>query len=320
MSEAVKLSIVPDPDVKMVEQGFKKLTVGERLALARSNQELSVDQIAGQLKWSARQIAEIEAGNYAVFPDMLSVRGFVRTYAKFLKIDSTPLMDELTAEFEKIPVKSIDRPKLDTPFPTGRMPWRHSNSPQKIFAVLVLIFLFLLAGFVYRTELLGMVHGSVPAKSGSLTENATVPQASSVLPEEIKPAVSASTEGTVSAAGEQKPVSVATLSDSGKSDAAQPVNVMPVDTTSTSQNNADVSLADSLALSFKQDSWVQVKRLDGTVVLSHLYRAGSQEVVAVGEPLNIVIGNAPGVEAKLRGQNLVLHAQDGSNVVNLNVK
>lgn len=320
MSEAVKLSVVSGSDEKQVELAEKKLTVGERLALARANQELSVEQIAGQLKWSARQIAEIEAGNYLVFPDMLSVRGFVRTYAKFLKIDSVPLMEELTLEFEKIPVKSIDRPKLDTPFPTGRMPWRHNNSPQKILAGLVLVLLCLVAGFVYRTELIGLVKGSTPVKAVDQADSANLPQVNQVLPEEVKAANAEPSVAIAPVSDEHKPVPEITPAESNQTVTTQPENKLTVDGKSPAQNNADVSLVDSLTLSFKQDSWVQVKRPDGSVLISHLYKAGSQESIAVGEPLNVVIGNAPGVDARLRGQNLVLRAQDGSNVVNLSVK
>ena len=77
---------------------------------------------------------------------------------------------------------------------------------------------------------------------------------------------------------------------------------------------------DVLSLNFRQDSWLQIKRADGSILISHLYKAGSEETIPVAEPLSLVIGNAPGVDAKLRGQKLILPAQPGSNVANLSVK
>ena len=320
MNEAVKLTIVSGTEENQPEHAPKQLTVGERLATARSRQDLSVEQIAGQLKWSVRQIAEIEAGNYSVFPDMLTVRGFVRTYAKFLKIDSVPLVEELTVEFEKLPAKSIDRPKLDMPFPNGRMPWRHSNNPQKILAGLVLLFLLLLAAFVYRTELLSVLHVTGSVNSAAVIENGVLPPVSLASSE----AVGESNAGAKNDAGTTAETQAASpAGPSGDADKVESVTIEKapvVESKPFEQKNTGMSLSDSLALSFQQDSWIQVKRLDGSVVISHLYKAGSEELIGVNEPLNVVIGNAPGVSAKLRGQNLMLHAQDGSNVVNLSVK
>lgn len=335
MSEVVKLTIVPEPDENSTEPVAKNLTVGERLALARSGQELSVEQVAGQLKWSARQIAEIEAGHYSVFPDMLTVRGFVRTYAKILKIDSTLLLHDLAAEYEKLPAKPLDRPKLDTPFPTGRMPLlgRHHNNSQKIFGGAILLLLCLLAVFVWRAELLHFVRGIYPVSS--------IPAADQVSTTEIKPAVQDNFSPpsapevnqpvveSKDAASEKKPPAP---SENSRQNVSVPVvaalnskagEAIQDGTQMEAQKNprtAEFSPADSLVLHFSQDSWVQIKRLNGSVVVSRLYKAGTDEVVGVTEPLNMVIGNAPGVAAKLRGQDLNLPAQPGSNVVNLSIK
>jgi len=329
MSDVVKLSIVAGTD----EQGSPaiNLTVGARLAHARNQQELSVEQVAGQLKWSPRQISEIEAGHYSVFPDMLTVRGFVRTYAKILKIDSTPLLEELNNEFEKLPVKSIDRPKLDMPFPAGGMPWRHNSNPQKIIAGVFLILLCLLAAFVYRDALLKFERSIFPAKSEvepAMTEPVSVNTINTAVPntqdgnKEVGMAVVAAAPEVKS---EQKDTAVLPQDMTAKNEStvqhdtsvAKPGNTVAQ---SQVQLTPDAATKDFLLIKFKQDSWLQIKRIDGSVLISHLYTAGSEESFAVTEPLNLVIGNAPGVEAKLRGQKLVLPAQAGSNVVNLSIK
>ena len=302
MSEPAKLSIVFGADEHGVPES--KLTVGQRLAAARTGQELTVEQVAGQLKWSVRQIAEIEAGNYSVFPDMLTVRGFVRTYAKYLKIDSTPLLSELAREFEKLPAKAIDRPKLDTPFPTGGMPWRHHNNPQKFVAMGLVICLCLIAAFVYRDALFKVEHGIFPAKA----------TAEPVQAEPTPVPVPATTQMVQSGAAASPEPKIET---SVKNEAALQTEVAP------QANNLPAPVAgspDALVFNFRQDSWLQIKHADGSVLLSHLYKAGSEEVFSVTEPLFLVIGNAPGVDARLRGQKLLLPLQPGSNVVNLSIK
>ncbi|MET3120757.1 cytoskeleton protein RodZ [Oxalobacteraceae bacterium GrIS 2.11] len=317
MSEVIKLSIVPEPPENKPDQPAKKLTVGEQLAWARTQQDLSVEQIAGQLKWSPRQITEIEAGNYTVFPDLITVRGIVRTYAKILKIDSAALLQELTNEIEKLPGKPADRPKLDMPFPAGRMPilGKHSNNSQKIIGGLILVFLCLVGLFVYRTELASFVRGFYTPGAEKVVEQPDVVSAdknSQTGVQDVQPEVAQKLVPGLTDNGNEK------NSTTGPSD---PVGISPASNAGPTQaERADVPLSQALALSFKQDSWVQIKRLNGSVVTSRIYKAGSEEVIAVNEPLNLVFGNAPGVEAKLRGQNLVLPAQPGNNVASISVK
>ena len=66
---------------------------GGALHAARENQGLTVHEIASRLRLSPKQIEAIEADNYATLPEPTIVRGFIRNYAKLLKIDAQPLLD-----------------------------------------------------------------------------------------------------------------------------------------------------------------------------------------------------------------------------------
>ncbi len=66
---------------------------GGALRLARENLGLSVHEIASRLRLGPKQIEAIEADNFAVLPEPAIVRGFIRNYAKQLKINAQPLLD-----------------------------------------------------------------------------------------------------------------------------------------------------------------------------------------------------------------------------------
>lgn len=66
---------------------------GARLAAARNAAGWTVEQIAAQLKITRHQILAIEADDYSALPAPAIVRGFVRAYAKLLKMDSAPLLE-----------------------------------------------------------------------------------------------------------------------------------------------------------------------------------------------------------------------------------
>ncbi|MBA5640008.1 helix-turn-helix domain-containing protein, partial [Duganella sp. LX20W] len=74
------------------DQGSNLATPGVQLAAAREAAGWTIEQIADQLKLAPRQVIALEKGDYASLPNMAVVRGFVRAYAKVLKIDATPLV------------------------------------------------------------------------------------------------------------------------------------------------------------------------------------------------------------------------------------
>ena len=74
------------------QEGSEAATVGKRLRAAREAANLGVDDVAHALKFSPRQIDLLEADNYAALPGMTIVRGFVRSYAKLMKLEADPLL------------------------------------------------------------------------------------------------------------------------------------------------------------------------------------------------------------------------------------
>ncbi|MFN6961162.1 MAG: helix-turn-helix domain-containing protein, partial [Rhodocyclaceae bacterium] len=72
-------------------------TVGAQLRAAREAAHLTYDDVARALKFSPRQIAALEADDYAALPGATIVRGFVRNYARLLKLDAAPLLQQLDA-------------------------------------------------------------------------------------------------------------------------------------------------------------------------------------------------------------------------------
>ncbi|MEB0032331.1 DUF4115 domain-containing protein, partial [Undibacterium sp. RTI2.1] len=71
---------------------------------------------------------------------------------------------------------------------------------------------------------------------------------------------------------------------------------------------------------FRQDSWILLKRENGSVLTSHMAKAGTEESFDVKEVLQIKIGNAAGVDGTLRGVSLNIAPTKESNVFNLSVK
>ncbi|MBW8899723.1 MAG: DUF4115 domain-containing protein [Massilia sp.] len=76
---------------------------GRTLAAQREAMGWSVEQVADQLKLAVRQVIALEAGDYASLPSPAVTRGFVRAYAKLVKLDPAPLVAQIAMETEPPP-------------------------------------------------------------------------------------------------------------------------------------------------------------------------------------------------------------------------
>ncbi len=93
-------------------------TVAEQLRGAREAQKLSINQVAEITKIKTDHIRALESGTYDSFSAPVYIRGFVRTYAKALKLDVTQLTATLEAELSQTEKfrepNSANRPRLPT--------------------------------------------------------------------------------------------------------------------------------------------------------------------------------------------------------------
>ncbi|MDO5059197.1 MAG: DUF4115 domain-containing protein [Neisseria sp.] len=69
--------------------------LGAKLKALREARSLSVGEVAERLKLPARQIEALESGNYEGLPEMVFVRGFLRTYGRFVDIGEQEIADYL---------------------------------------------------------------------------------------------------------------------------------------------------------------------------------------------------------------------------------
>ncbi|NEX62618.1 helix-turn-helix domain-containing protein [Noviherbaspirillum galbum] len=109
--------------------------------------------------------------------------------------------------------------------------------------------------------------------------------------------------------------------------AAAPANAAP-DSAASSGKSVDAGAGTAaasdaknpLVLNVREESWVTVKRAgDGGTVFSRLMKAGTSETIDIPGPVNVVIGNAAGASATLRGAPVDLKP-GSSNVAKLSLK
>ncbi len=114
---------------------------GQLLKSHRESKNLSINEIAMATKINARVLIAIEDGNRSALPSRTFVRGFVVTYAEFLKLNKDDVLSKFNEETKQAPLKThqpntnpID-PKNTTPF------LKQSSIEAKAIIVVVIIIL-----------------------------------------------------------------------------------------------------------------------------------------------------------------------------------
>jgi cytoskeleton protein RodZ len=258
---------------------------GEVLAARRNELRWTMEEVSQRLKLAPRQIAALEANDFASLPGMASVRGFIRSYARLLELDPVPLLAMMSNEANP----AVDPIILRRPLPSRGFPGRryaapsgHRRGSRRLsgLALLVMVFVGALAYAAYR-------HG-LP------TISIDVPNLSTLFDSWKDAAESVSSEAT-----------------------DQPASV-PVAAKGSEQKPIDPSRL--LELKLREDAWVEISAINGNKLVSRLMKAGTTERFDVSEPVILVIGNASGVDASLRGQPLNLRAVARDNVSKLSLK
>ncbi|HEY3861407.1 MAG TPA: helix-turn-helix domain-containing protein [Verrucomicrobiae bacterium] len=73
-------------------------TVGEQLRKAREAQKLGLREVADMTKIRSDHLGALEEGNFGIFSAPVYIRGFVRTYASLLKLDTAKILEQLGRE------------------------------------------------------------------------------------------------------------------------------------------------------------------------------------------------------------------------------
>ncbi len=268
-------------------------SAGTRLREGRLAAGLSVDAVAQQLKLAPRQVAALEGDDFAALPGRTFVRGFMRNYARLLRLDATALLAALP-EGDAAP--SLDRPSLATTTRTmGELPAElHAKSNAARWAIpLALVAIVAIAAVYEFTRI---------ATPGSRTEAKTAPIVAPSGPN--APAAAPASEAGFAASA------ALNTTETARPDA---VAAGATPAAATAGNSP-------LVLVFRGSSWVEIKDAKGAILLSTMGFPGATHAVDGVAPLDVVIGNAEAVAVTLRGEAFDLVPHTRQNVAKFTVK
>ncbi|MBL8378224.1 MAG: helix-turn-helix domain-containing protein [Burkholderiales bacterium] len=264
-------------------------SVGATLRSERERQGLSVADVAQRLKYAPRQIVAVETDDYAVLPGLTFVRGFVRSYARFLGLAADPLIAQLesTADSERGPTTvqlQAVMPTRATFSPAGAAPARAAPWLLATLAVVVG-----LGGY-------SLLRWDAPAPVIAPAPTTERPPASP------NPATKAAAEDVVVLAPGALPPQPAAPEPAAVGEGQAPRSVDSV----AAPAPATASGMAPLRLVFSGESWTEIRDADGRVLLSRKNAAGSEQTAEGRPPFDVVVGNARDVRLFYRGAEVDL--------------
>lgn len=250
--------------------------IGQQLRDARLASGLSLHDVADRLKLSLRQLEAIEAGEFSRLPGATFVRGFIRNYARFLALDSTPLMALLDQVY---PPQPVDRAE---PLPA---PQRSAIHPAR-FAWLLLP-LALLGGYLWwQAQPAAPVDGALAPMLHQSTSSSVASAPAVVVASE--PVVAATSAPVVAPEPVVAPVVASASVVAPKLGAA-------------ASAPAAAAAVKHLRLAASAAAWVSVVDSTGKRLVFGTIAAGTAQEVAGVPPFKLKIGNAPAMSLSYEG-------------------
>lgn len=307
---------------------------GKILAAQRETMAWTVDQVADQLKLAVRQVVALEAGDYAALPGPAVVRGFVRAYAKIVKLDPLPLVAMISLENLGMgdATGTVQRRERPASFSEVRFPSHGKRAALPLVPIAVAIVVLVAAAAAWHFGLVSrlMTRADAPAGMASASASAALSPSLSLAPA-LPPAAGVGTQGapTLDANALQNasvplisvppPSSSASGSPAAGAAPVQGVGPAPVVPAPAVASAAAVP-ANALVITVREDSWVELKRAKGAPLISRVLKAGSTESFEVTEPVTLVVGKPGAVSVTLRGAALELPGAAAGAVSRLNLK
>ena len=318
---------------------------GQVLAKQREAMGWSVEQVADQLKLAVRQVIALEAGDYASLPSPAVTRGFVRAYAKLVKVDPAPLVAQIAMETEPAPDTSAvtaNRRPTPTSFSQSKFPshGKRSSLPLGMIAGAVVVVVAAAAAAWHFGFVPGSQHAetgttvATPAATGASIEAANGSSVEALQNPAVPlisvpgPSASASAPATTAAPGAVvnvpgttatgAPPTTVPTAPAAAPGATSPAAPVPAATAPAATAAAG---ANALVLNVREDSWIEVRPAKGGAPLfSRLVKAGSTETVNVEQPVRVTVGNPGGVTATLRGTVVALPPIPGKTLSRVNLQ
>ncbi|GMV67647.1 MAG: hypothetical protein AMXMBFR76_00860 [Pseudomonadota bacterium] len=320
---------LPPPE-EAAAAGSGKQGFGARLRAGREGRGLTVLEVADALRLSPRMIEAIESEDIGALPPMLFAKGYLRSYAAFVGIDPSAVLQDFEARAAT--GTALQPPPMRRPIADLNDVKRGRQLASLVLLVLALsalVFWWTRAEDPHLTfprsaeapeadserssgEPDESILGAEPSTPAG--EAAAVGPSSGVVTEALVPGAAPATSGSAAQGpGPDGPSSEPPAPISVPQEPVAPVP--PVAPSSVGQVPATDAAMARLKIRYDEDCWTEVRDERGRQLIYRLAKAGTEQEVTGTPPFSLYLGYAPGVSVEIDGRPVDLASRIGNSTV-----
>lgn len=260
---------------------------GAMLRMAREARGATIAEVAAALKMSPRQIEAIENEDFSRLSGATFIRGFVRNYAKLLKIDAVPVLAALPEK------TTLPEAGLNAPADVGvKMPTSAGRQGKGLLGATILALAMLGVAVVLYFDVVDLGVLLKPPGGRAALEQAAQPRIVQPLPQPIAALPSAPAEGV-------------------------PAEAKPAEWPDKPAPRPGMR---QLIFSFDGSSWVEVRDATGRTLHSQMNEKGTTQVIEGRPPFHVVVGSAAHVRLQYNDQPVDLRPHTRVEVARLTLE
>ena len=286
------------------QEQSEQALIGKHLASERLRREISVRQVAEQIKLPAWVIEALESDRLdRIAP--IYLRGYIRNYARFLNLDPEPLL---------VSTDQAEHPELRNVLPVKQPAIRFERwikfSTYLLVTTLIvppLVYFFVVGGVrVFEAEVVDA--NSPPAMNVSQR----ISEALALAEPEDDDAEAGHMAASAAPLNNLRPL------EDRSNPMQQPSALLAESLEAATEDFADnLPALSTLVLELTEDSWIEIESADGQRLEFDLLRAGSQHRYEALAPFTLLLGRANAVQITLDGELQQFSGQEQGSVLEL---
>jgi cytoskeleton protein RodZ len=267
------------------ESTEQQASLGQVLASARKEANLTIEAVADRLKLSPKQITKLEQDDYSALGPITFVKGYIKAYCTLLQLDQAQTL----ALFET-PESVADNKGMQS---FSRRTEKEANDSRlMLVSYMILAIVLGSSGFMYW-------------QTTSNESDVIVPEVQSIMPQSEELAVKSDdeivTETGVATTPEQPSEAVTEVIETDK-----PVlDVLEAEQVPVEETNS-APVLNTIVMHFKDDSWVEIFDASSERIAFGVKKAGYTMTVQGVAPFSVVLGRHQQVDVELDGQSVDL--------------
>ncbi len=300
----------PEPSEEQIE------SIGHRLKRGRKERGLSLSDVVKQLNLASEIVEALESDNTKALPGAVFVQGYLRSYAKIIKIDAEPLIEMYQAGTPQAEASSLSPPSIKREIHSGHSIVRAISWTIGLGLVAIMVLWWVNQG--EETLAIDTPVGDDPMVGSPSLVIPKITETEETIVETSEPEVtvvdiasqSEAMETSVAVVVEPPPESVEAVESITAESVALELAPMPEDAETAPLSHSEWEIV----LTFSGPCWVNIKDADGKGRIVGNIEKGTVRTLEGPAPYSVVLGNAAAVELHIDGQRVDLARYSRGNV------